>query len=138
MLRFVAYVWLGLVVGVSFIATPVKFRAESLTLPVALDVGRTTFHLFGKVEWALTVILAVAAYLVRDQLSLADWALVGLVVMIIVLQGGWLIPRLDVRVAAVIADQPLPPSHLHTVYAGAEAVKAIALLLLGLWSARNL
>ena len=52
MIRFIAYVWLGLVLGVSFLATPVKFRAKSLTRPVALDVGRTTFHAFGKLEVA--------------------------------------------------------------------------------------
>ena len=28
--------WIGLLVGVSFVATPVKFRVPLLTLPVAL------------------------------------------------------------------------------------------------------
>ena len=59
MIRFIAYVWLGLVLGVSFLATPIKFRAKSLTRPVALDVGRTTFHAFGKLEWLLSVALVV-------------------------------------------------------------------------------
>jgi len=44
MVRPLAWVWMGIVIGVSFLATPVKFTADSLTRPVALDVGRATFH----------------------------------------------------------------------------------------------
>lgn len=138
MIRLVAFVWLGMVLGISFLATPIKFRAPSLTLPVALDVGRTTFHAFGKVEWVLTVLLAVAAILVRSDLEPLDWGLFGLVVVIVVAQAAWLIPALDVRVEAVIAGTPLPPSPLHRVYAGAEVVKAVVLLLIGTWTAGHL
>jgi hypothetical protein len=43
-----AILWLGLLLGVSFLATPAKFLAPSLALPVALDVGRHTFAVFNK------------------------------------------------------------------------------------------
>lgn len=52
-----ATLWLGLLLGVSFLATPAKFLAPSLTLPVALDVGRHTFFIFNKVEWLLSIVL---------------------------------------------------------------------------------
>ena len=135
MIRFIAYVWLGLVLGVSFLATPVKFRAKSLTRPVALDVGRTTFHAFGKLEWLLSVALVVITVAVRDSLKPVDWFLIALVLVIVVGQTLWLIPRLDVRVRAIIDGEVLPRSHLHSVYAGAEFAKALALLLLGAWTA---
>ncbi|MDE0067786.1 MAG: DUF4149 domain-containing protein [Acidimicrobiaceae bacterium] len=135
MIRFIAYVWLGLVLGVSFLATPVKFRAKSLTRPVALDVGRTTFHAFGKLEWVFSLVLVVITVQVRDSLEPVDWFLVALVLVIVVGQALWLIPRLDVRVAAIIAGEEVSRSHLHSVYAGAEFVKALALLLLGAWTA---
>jgi hypothetical protein len=32
--------WAGLILGVSFIATPVKFMAQHLTMPVALEIGK--------------------------------------------------------------------------------------------------
>jgi hypothetical protein len=38
------FVWSGLLIGVSFVATPARFLAPSLQLPQALDVGRWTFH----------------------------------------------------------------------------------------------
>ena len=135
MIRFIACVWFGLVLGVSFLATPIKFRAKSLTRPVALDVGRTTFHAFGKLEWALSVALVVITIRVRSSLEPVDWLLIALVLVIVVGQTLWLIPRLDVRVEAVIAGEELPRSHLHSVYAGAEFAKALALLLLGAWTA---
>ena len=135
MMQFLAYVWLGLVLGVSFLATPVKFRAKSLTRPVALDVGRTTFHAFGKLEWLLSVVLVVVTVLNRSALEPVDWFLIGLVLVIVFGQTLWLIPRLDVRVQAIIDGEELPRSHLHNVYAGVEVVKAVALLLLGAWTA---
>ena len=138
MMQFVAYVWLGLVLGVSFLATPIKFRAKSLTRPVALDVGRTTFHAFGKLEWLLSVALVVVTVSNRSALEPVDWFLVGLVLVIVFGQTLWLIPRLDVRVQAIIDGEELPRSHLHSVYAGIEFVKAVALLLLGVWTAGHL
>jgi len=136
-IQFLAYVWFGLVLGVSFLATPIKFRAKSLTRPVALDVGRATFHAFGKLEWVLSVALAVAALRVGSSLQPVDWFLVVLVVVIVVGQTLWLIPRLDVRVAAIIDGEELPPSHLHSVYAGVEFVKAVALVVIGAWTASH-
>jgi hypothetical protein len=124
-----------MVLGVSFLATPIKFRAESLTLPVALDVGRTTFHAFGKVEWVLSLVLVALAVRSRTELQPVDWFLIALVLIIVVGQALWLIPRLDLRVAAIIAGETPPPSHLHTVYAGAEFAKAMVLLLIGSWTA---
>lgn len=54
--------------------------------------------------------------------------------MVVVLaQALWLIPALDLRVAAIQAGQgPLPPSNLHAVYVGAEIAKLIWLLYVGL------
>lgn len=134
MIRFVAWTWAGLVIGVSFLATPVKFRAESLTLPVALDVGRATFHALGRVEWALSAVLVVALIVARDDLRTADLVLAAVVAAIVAFQGGYLIPQLDERVAAVIAGSPLPPSHLHTVFGVVETCKVGLLIAIGAWT----
>ena len=47
-----ALFWAGFLAGVSFLATPIKFTAPRLALPVALDVGRVTFAALNKVEIA--------------------------------------------------------------------------------------
>ena len=123
--------WAGLSIGVAFLATPAKFLAPSLTLPVALDVGQHTFRVYNGLE-----LILFAAILVLGKRSKwrRRWYLSALVPGAIVLvQTFWLIPALDLRVIAIQTGRwPLPPSHLHTVYIAAEVFKVLWLLFLGL------
>ena len=131
-LAFIAVLWLGLLLGVSFLATPVKFQAASLSLPVALDVGQATFGLFSKVEWALAALTAGCLLWARPGRRVA---LIFLPLLAVVAaQGFWLLPVLDARLEAVIAGSPPPPSSHHLIYILAEAAKALLLLALSLAS----
>ncbi len=129
-----ALIWAGLLLGVSFLATPVKFTAPGLTLPVALEVGHVTFALFSLIEWVLGALLLLSASLGSSRARLAVAALVS---SIVALQALWLLPALDLRVAAVVAGAPLPPSSHHTLYAAAEAIKLVLLLGSGAWALRR-
>jgi len=44
----VAILWIGFVLAISFMETPVKFRAQSLPKNIAVDVGRTVFWALNK------------------------------------------------------------------------------------------
>ena len=121
----VALLWAGIVIGVSVLATPVKFAAPSLSLGVALEVGHVTFHLLNRVEWGLALLLVLAVLAARQRLL---WLMAGAAVAVVALQTFWLLPVLDVRTAAVIAGEPVPPSHYHLWYIAAEAAKIAALL----------
>lgn len=137
-LRLLAWVWMGIVIGVSFLATPVKFTADSITRAVALDVGRATFQALGYLEWALTILLAIVIWrAVATGQRPSDRTLVAAAIIsgVVVLQALWLVPALDERVASIIAGIEPPPSHLHTFYGVAEVVKVAALGLLGFWTA---
>lgn len=127
----VTLLWAGALIGVSWIATPVKFAAPSLTLPVALDVGRVTFHLFNRIEWGLAVLLLIVTFIHRTRggLSLLAAVVIGILVL---LQAVWLLPLLDERVAIVIAGGTPPASSLHLWYIVIEAVKLVLLLAIGL------
>lgn len=46
----VCFTWVGMTVGISMIATPIRFTAMSITRPVALDVGRVVFAALNKAE----------------------------------------------------------------------------------------
>ena len=120
--------WIGLLLGISFIATPVKFKAQSLTLPVALDVGRVTFGLFSRVEQFLVVFLA-AIYGALDR---AVWPVILTVLLVglVVLQAVWLLPSLNRRIGLVIAGEKAPPSYTHVAYGAAEALKLMTLMAL--------
>ncbi len=129
--RALALVWAGMVLGVSFLATPAKFLAPSLSLPVALDVGRHTFRAFGRVEMALAALLGLRAAAPgrQRQLALAP----GLIVLA---QALWLRPRLDARTQQVAGNQEPPSSGLHLAYVACEVAKLAALLTLGLTAIR--
>ncbi len=120
-----------MVLGVSFLATPAKFLASSLPLPVALDVGRQTFQTLGRVEAALAVLLGLhpAASARRRLLALAPS-------LVVLAQALWLRPRLGARTRHVIAGGESPPSNLHLAYVVCEAAKLAALPTLGLTATR--
>ncbi len=138
-LRFLAWVWFGMVVGVSLIATPAKFQAESLELEIALDVGRTTFGLFNWAQWiALVIVAAVVARAVqRGQADRRHWLALAGVAVILVAQTLWILPALNDRVAIVIAGDELPDSPIHTIFGLFEGSKLLLLGLLGFMNPRN-
>ncbi|RUM98035.1 hypothetical protein EET67_10520 [Pseudaminobacter arsenicus] len=128
-LAFVALFWLGLLCGVSFLATPVKFQAPSLDLPTALEVGRVTFALLARVEWLMVILLAgslALGSLTRPRLILATGLLA-----IVALQSLWLLPVLDARIEAIVTGNPSSPTYHHMLYAVSEVAKAILLCVLG-------
>jgi hypothetical protein len=120
---FLALIWLGLVIGVSFVATPVKFTAPSLDLPTALEVGRVTFRLLARIEWLLALVLVASTWGRRQRLP---WS--GVVVLaIVVIEASWLLPSLGARTDAIRSGATPPESSLHTVFIAAELLKCVAL-----------
>lgn len=125
-----ALLWAGLSAGVAFLATPVKFLAPSLTLPVALDVGRHTFRAYNQVEIGLLVAAAALSLPTpAERRRLPLWAVPA---GIVALQGLWLLPELDARVLALQQGAPPPPSPLHKLYIASEALMLLWLLGAGL------
>ena len=124
-------IWAGLAIGVAFLATPAKFLAPSLSLPVALDVGRQTFQIYNQTELVLLVALVVLGGWSKNRVQ---WYLVVAIPgLVVIAQALWLIPALDLRVSAIEAGAThLPPSNLHWIYIAAEAVKVVSLLTSGL------
>lgn len=122
-----AFVWAGLVAGISFLEAPVKFTAPSLTLEVGLDVGRHVFGALNRVELALALVSAGLAWGARPRRGV--WAALGLAWASVVLQTAWLLPALDARAALIIAGERLPAAPwLHVLYGLAEGAKVLALL----------
>lgn len=122
-----ALIWLGMLLGVSFLATPAKFLAPSLTLPVALDVGRQTFGIFSIVEIFASGVLLVTAVWSRPRSRVMILAAVA--GCLVAGQVVWLMPMLDRRVEVILQGSAPGQSSLHSIYIVIESVK---LLLLGL------
>lgn len=131
----VAIFWLGLLIGVAFLATPVKFMAPSLSLPVALDVGRYTFYVFNKVEWVLAAVLIVAPSGGGTAWPRLLAIAAGLLVIV---ETVWMLPVLDHRVALIIAGQTPPAADLHSLYIAMEVAKVLVLASIAFDRARQL
>lgn len=136
-LAIVALVWTGMVIGVSGLATPVKFQASSLSLPVALEVGHVTFRAFSRVEWLLTLLLLLSGAMAGLRARAGLWLPIGLIAAVVLAQAFWLLPVLDARIAAVISGNPFPPSHVHLFYVIAEGAKLVMLLAIGIIALRE-
>ncbi len=119
----VALVWLGIVLGVAFVATPVKFTAPSLDLPTALQVGRVTFRALARIEWLLAVALVITTRVSRLRLP---WT-ASVVLAIVVLESVWLLPALGARTDAIVAGAAVPASRLHQVFVLGKAIECLAL-----------
>ena len=57
------FVWLGMVLAISFLEAPLKFRAPNVTLQIGLGIGRLVFRALNTVEvgFALVILAIVVA-----------------------------------------------------------------------------
>jgi hypothetical protein len=124
-----AFVWLGMVVAISFIETPLKFRAPGVTLPIGLGIGRLVFRVLNACELALAAVL-VASFAIKAPTTGIAVA-VAVAVVTLLAQVLAVRPRLTRRSDTVLAGGAGPRSRAHWAYVGLEIVKMIALLIAG-------
>jgi hypothetical protein len=127
------FVWLGMVVAISFMEAPLKFRAPGVTLQVGLGIGRLVFRALNTAE----VILAVAVLAALQFDPPPSRVTVAILVAVVVLAVQLLAvrSRLTGRSDAVLAGEDGSArrrSRGHYVYVGLELIKAIALLVSGI------
>eukprot|EP00658_Telonema_sp_P-2_P061396 TRINITY_DN50092_c0_g1_i1.p1 TRINITY_DN50092_c0_g1~~TRINITY_DN50092_c0_g1_i1.p1 ORF type:complete len:193 (+),score=36.88 TRINITY_DN50092_c0_g1_i1:182-760(+) len=137
-----AMVWVGAVLGVSWMEAWVKFRAPLLTKPVAFDVGRHVFRGLNAIETPMAFTLLALNAL--ENMTLTAWRLAAGVSSIVALQVLYLTRELERaafhRIVAGIPDtadqselveelrtvvkHSHPPTRwLHVAYVVLEAVK---------------
>lgn len=124
------FVWLGMVLAISFLEAPLKFRAPGVTLQVGLGIGRLVFRALNATE-AVLALLVVAAFVVQPP---SPPGIAAGAVAVAVLAGQLLAvrPRLSRRSDDVLRGAGGPRSHAHLVYVGLEVVKVVALLVSGI------
>lgn len=125
----VCFLWVGITVGVSMLATPVRFTAPTITRPVALDVGRVVFAALNKTELAALVVLLVIVRVAG--LARRWWGVCAFLAVIVLAQGVWLIPELAARTDIIIAGGEPASSNAHAIYAALELTKIALLLFVG-------
>ncbi len=119
------FVWLGMVLAVSFLEAPLKFRAPGVTLPIGLGIGRLVFRALNSVEAFLALGILTGLAIGNPPVGVIVASAVVFVALLAQLLG--VRPRLARRSDAVLAGQNAPRSRAHYAYVALEVVKVIAL-----------
>ena len=123
------FVWLGMVLAISFIETPLKFRAPGVTLQIGLGIGRLVFRALNACELALAAVVAGCFAVMPPTIGIAVAAAVAVVALLAQVLA--VRPQLTRRSDTVLAGGEGPRSRAHWVYVGLEIVKVVALLIAG-------
>jgi hypothetical protein len=118
-----------MVLAISFLEAPLKFRAEGLELRVGLAIGRIVFRALNIVEVVWALVIAVCLSVTSSSgpvLILAASIAVLLAIQLLLVR-----PKLNRRSAHVLAGYDAPRSRAHQVYIGLEVLKLAALVALG-------
>jgi hypothetical protein len=129
------FVWVGLLIGLVFIETPLKFHADGITPALALGIGKLVFAALNAIEWGLLICLTAALF--RLKLPKTPAALLTLLLIIVAAQTFYLLPILNDRVAQYQQGITPPASTTHTIYMIIDGIKLIALITLGVMFART-
>lgn len=124
-----SFTWLGMLLGISFLEAPLKFRAPGITVSLGLGIGRLVFAALNRVELGLALVVGVGLVLgPRTAWVVASAAAVAL------LLGAQLVavrPALNRRSDLVLAGHDVPRGASHVAYIVLEVLKVVALLGLG-------
>lgn len=142
LLIIVPFTWFGMIVAISFIETPLKFRAPGMTHALGVGIGRLVFRVLNLVEAALIVVFVGAMTQRQDLVGVTTGVLMFLCILGLLLQMVVLRPAMAKRtkaLAATAVQQPgLAPvkgrtgTLTHLAYIGSELFKVVALPVAGI------
>jgi hypothetical protein len=121
----VAFTWLGMVLGISFLEASLKFRAPGVTVQLGLGIGRVVFAALNRVEIGLGLVLVVAL-VIGPRPAAALWV-TGALALLLTVQLTVVRPVLNRRSDLVLAGADAPHSRAHLAYIGLEVLKVAAL-----------
>jgi hypothetical protein len=124
------FVWLGMVLAISFLEAPLKFRAPGINLRLGLGIGRLVFRALNVCEMVLAVVIASALF--THDTTVGINAAFTAAVAALLIQTVLVRPFLARRTSSVLAGEDGPRSGLHHVYIALEVVKVIALIITGI------
>lgn len=141
LLTMLPFVWFGMIAAISFIETPLKFRAPGMTHALGVGIGRLVFKVLNLVEAAMAVVLLAAWTQRQDLVTLPIGIFLSVAMLALAVQTLVLRPAMANRTKA-LAETALAYSGTtavkakvgtltHVAYIGSELVKAVALPVAG-------
>lgn len=130
-------IWLGLIIGISFIEAPLKFTAPGITIPLGLGIGRRVFLAMNITEVLIGILVIIALITLwrghRHQelpefSGILRYSFIALGLLIV--KTAFIRPALAVHTDRVLAGTFDGGSTTHYYYIAAEVVLFVALILL--------
>ncbi|MGO4385783.1 hypothetical protein [Specibacter sp. RAF43] len=142
LLTMLPFVWFGMIVAISFIETPLKFRAPGMTHALGVGIGRLVFKALNLVELAVAVVVIAAWTLHAPLVSPGAGALLITAMAALALQVAILRPAMAKRTRALSQTALTPDAGTpvrakvgtgtHIAYITAETAKVITLPVAGI------
>jgi len=126
----ITFVWLGMVLAISFLEAPLKFRAPNVTLQVGLGIGRLVFRALNTVELVFAAVILLVVLVSGPSLPVMVASVVAVAALAVQLVA--VRPRLNRRSDEVLAGRDGPRSRMHHVYVVLELIKVVALAAAGI------
>jgi hypothetical protein len=126
------FIWSGLIIGISFMEAWLKFQAPNVTMPIGLGIGKIVFSALNKAEWTLISLISICFFIEIHLMNSTCISFFVLLILIVLLQTFWLLPRLDSRADDYINGKSVVPSNLHIYYIFLEFIKLTLLITAGI------
>jgi len=127
----IAFTWCGLIIGISFLESWLKFKAPNVTLSIGLGIGKLVFEVLNKLEWLLWMLFFILFISTKNR-SISIFFFFTIVSLTLICQSIWLLPALNERITIIQSGLSLEQSYHHIFFIGFEIIKFIALINLGI------
>lgn len=125
---FVPMLWLGMVLAISFLEAPLKFRAPGVTLALGLGIGRLVFKALNTVEVILAIVLIASCFAWMPGTTAVT--VLALTAAVLLIQVAAIRPPLTRRSNRILAGEDAPRSRMHVAYVALELAKIVLLIAL--------
>lgn len=120
-------VWIGLIIGISFIEAPLKFQAPGITIPLGLGIGRLVFTAMNIVAGVLLILLTIAS--LKPRLTRGPFAVLFALWGVLLIEVALIRPQLNRRTDQVLAGVDEGGSIWHYLYIAADGSLLVLLII---------
>lgn len=112
--------WLGVILALSFLESPLKFQAPGITTELGLGIGRLVFTALNIISLVLLALTTLAS--IRPRPSRTQGGLIAAMWVVLLAEVFLIRPPLNARTDAILAGLDPGESALHYLYIAADVI----------------
>ncbi len=128
----ILFLWLGLVLGISFLEAPLKFQAPGVTIKVGLGIGRLVFAALNRFEIVLALLSIIPTIALFKKIKLPA-VLMCVVWACLACQCIAILPEMHINLQKILNDEVVPKNHFHNIYIILDVMKVLLLFVVGIY-----